>query len=72
MEKTFTITYTLSAILDSNHPLSIEQVHEKTGLHQRQLQRHLSVLSERGLVRRIGTSDSQGYAYAKTLPSIAG
>lgn len=71
MEKTFTITYTLSAILNSHHPLSIEQIREKTGLHQRQLQRHLSVLSARGLVRRIGTSAQQGYRYT-SLPSRRG
>lgn len=72
MENQFKILYTLEVILGSDHPLSIEQVRKETGFHERQTQRHLSVLSSRGFVRRIGKSDSQGYSYSKVLPSSAG
>ncbi len=63
MKKNHTILQTLTIVMNSKSPVSVEQVQEVTGFGERRVQRHLSDLKELGFVKRIGESGQSGYRY---------
>lgn len=71
MDKNYTILRTLRVVLDSEKPVSVEQVQEITGFRERSVQRHFSALKDLGFVKRIGKSGQNGYRY-KATPSSGG
>lgn len=58
-------------IRDSDFAISVNSMMDKTGFDKRRVQRQAKLLTELGLVSRIGDNPVQGYVY-KVKPSIAG
>ena len=63
---------TLKAILGSDTPLSVEALEQYTGFGKRRVQRHVDILSDVGMVNRIGINDQGGYSYSSALPISVG
>lgn len=63
---------TLKAVVSSDSPLSVEGLQDATGFDKRKTQRHVAILTEVGVVRRIGDHYQNGYKYAKVLPLTTG
>lgn len=71
MNNHYTILQTLKIVMDSESPVSVEQVQNITGFGERHVQRHFSALKDSGFVKRIGENGQNGYRYT-ILPSSGG
>lgn len=63
---------TLKAIVGSNTPLSVEALEQDTGFGKRMVQRHVEILSDVGMINRLGANDQGGYRYSSALPVSVG
>ena len=63
---------TLKAVLGSDTPLSVEALEQCTGFCKRTVQRHVEILSDVGMINRLGTHDQGGYRYSSSLPLSVG
>ena len=63
---------TLKAILGSDTPLSVEALEQNTGFGKRRVQRHVDILSDVGMINRLGVNDQGGYRYTSALPISVG
>lgn len=72
MNNHHTILQTFKVIRDSQHPIDVEYLQSVTGFDKRRVQRHALVLTNSGLVKKIGDRPSDGYLYKLALPSSAG
>ncbi len=63
---------TLKVILGSDTPLSVEALEQCTGFGKRRVQRHVYILSDVGMINRLGTNDQGGYSYSSALPISVG
>ncbi|KAF0567384.1 hypothetical protein FQV37_2240 [Psychrobacter nivimaris] len=62
---------TFKIIRDSDFAISVNSMMDKTGFDKRRVQRQAKLLTELGLVSRIGENPERGYVY-KVTPSSAG
>ena len=62
------IFVTLKKIVVNEGLISVEELRQSTGFGRRRVQRHVELLTEVGVIRRVGTNNSKGYRYASALP----
>ena len=61
---------TLKAILDSDMPLSVREINRTTDFGERMIQRHVEVLSDVGIVKRLNKTEGKGYLYVGNIEFI--
>ena len=61
---------TLKSILDSDMPLSVREINRTTDFGERMIQRHVEVLSDVGIVKRLNKTEGKGYLYVRNIEFI--
>ena len=61
---------TLKSILDSDMPLSVREIKRTTDFGERMIQRHVEVLSDLGIVKRLNKTEGKGYLYVRNIEFI--
>ncbi|MFK3999816.1 ArsR family transcriptional regulator [Psychrobacter namhaensis] len=64
-----TVLTTTKAFIDCNKPLSVRQLHERTKLHKRTIQRHIKQMMDAGLVEASEHYYANEYTYQMVTPS---
>ena len=72
MNNNHTILQTFKVIRDSQRPVDVEYLQSVTMFGRRKVQRHVSTLTNSGLVKKIGDRPADGYLYKLFSPRIAG
>ncbi len=63
---------TLKAVVGSDTPLGVDVLQQVTGFDKRMVQRHVEVLTDVGVIKRVGSIAQHGYRYVSALPISAG
>lgn len=66
------IFITLKAVVNSNAPLGVVSLQQVTGFDKRMVQRHVEVLTDVGVIERLGSQAQSGYRYTSALLISAG
>lgn len=61
---------TLKAVLDSNTPLTVKNIAAISGFGERMVQRHVEVLADAGIVRRVNKIKGKGFVYVRNIKFI--
>ena len=61
---------TLKAVLDSSTPLTVKNIAAISGFGERMVQRHVEVLSDVGIVRRVNKMKGKGFVYVRNIKFI--
>lgn len=62
---------TLKVILDSDTFLSVLDMSKITGFGVRMSQRHVEVLSDVGIIKRVNKTEGKGYLYIRNIEFIS-
>lgn len=62
------IFVTLKEIVVSKRLVSVEELRQSTGFGRRRVQRHVELLTDVGVIKRVGDCGPNGYRYISTLP----
>lgn len=67
-----TVLTTAKAFINCDKPLSVRQLHERTNLHKRTIQRHIKQMIDAGLVEASERYYANEYTYQLVTPSSGG
>lgn len=62
------IFVTLKTIIAKDKPVSVDTLCKSTGFGLRRVQRHVELLTDIGMIERIGNHDCNGFQYRSALP----